>query len=203
MDPRVQLVKLYLTQFLFSILPSPRKTIILALQEMKLVKLLIKRCIISGTPKNSKSATQISKLISSTIFIILTSNANSLHSSFRYLILLHLHSMNVIRNRNEVSLLLLHTSTQANLFTALQHFLLFDWSSSSIVFTGIIFFAHPLTFSTDLQHFATLHCFNWSSLSQLLQLVLTESTASTGLHCFNWSFRHWPFATRIECFKLN
>ena len=103
------------------------------------------------------------------------------------------------RSRNEVSLLLFRTSTQANFFFALQHFLLFDWSQSSMVFTGPIFFAGPPTLSTGhqnfatpqpaglhcfncLQHFATLHCFNWSSTLRhstthwfsLLQLVFSS-----------------------------
>ena len=109
------------------------------------------------------------------------------------------------RCRKEIPLLLFQTSTQASSFTALQHFLLLDWSPSSIVFTGIIFFADPFTHLTGLQFFAALHSFNWSSTlrnSPLLQMVFTESIASTSLHCFNWSFRQWSFANRIECFKL-
>ena len=60
-----------------------------------------------------------------------------------------------------------------------------------------------LTLSTGLQLLAALHSFNWSSRTHLLQLVSTASTASPDFACCNWSFRHWPFATRLECFKLH
>ena len=98
---------------------------------------------------------------------------------------------------NEIPLLLFHLSTQANFFTALQHFLssighhhpLSSLASSSL--SAHLLFQLVFTQSTASTGLHTVNCFNWTPLSQLLQLVFTESTASPGLHFFKCSFRPW------------
>ena len=154
----------------------------------------------SGTSKNSKYMTQLN------IKLILLNNIQytnfqcKLSSLFlSLLIILHLSSMNVVAIKfhyysSEPPHKQAPSLCCSTFFSSIGHHHPSSSLASSSSLTHSLFqlVFNPLPLfitSTCLQHFATLHCFKWSSQSQLLQLVFTESNASTGLHCFNWSFR--------------
>ena len=158
----------------------------------------------SDTPKNSKYLTQL------TIKLILLHNIHSTNFQYKLssllfislLIILHLSSMNVVPMKfhycSSTSPHKQPSSLRCSTFFSSidQHHPSSSLAPSSLPAHSLL----QLVFNTSPP---TLHCFNWSSQSQRLQLIFTESTASTGLHCFNWSCRHWSFVTRIECFKLH
>ena len=163
-----QFVKLHLTQFSYLTLLSPRKTIISVLQLMKLVKLSTKSLLNSGSPKNSKYLIQLN------IKQILRNNIHSTNFQYPLFTGLHFTTSNSSSCSLKVFEMKFHycSSTSPHKQTSSLRCSTFFLQLVNITYR--LHWPHLLCRST--------HSFNWSLQSQLLQLVSTESTASTGLH---------------------